>query len=304
MSTYSQAQKFLDSADGGIFFGTQLEYLMEKTFDVKYGVPSYSKIFPVNNTGSEWATSVSYHVSDEAGKAKIVGNNINDLPQIDLSGKKVTQPVETVADYIKFTTLEVLQAQKLGLNLDAAKALAARRAIERALNDIFWNGNADYGLPGLFTSSLATSAVSKAWDGTASPDEIIADLSTAQNAINETSKDVFMPNIIVVTPGIRNYLFNTRMTSTGTTVGKYILEQLDWAQEIVSANELVGTAAGSTDGVLLFQKDPEVVEAIITSDITIGEPILKHFGFEVAMSARTSGLHFRHPLAGFILSAV
>lgn len=306
MKTYTlkDMQEFFDSAEGGLFFGTQLEQLNEKIFDVKYGVPSYSKIFPVNNTGSEWATSVAYQVSDEAGRAKIVGNHVNDLPQIDLSGKKVTHPVETIADFVKFSALEVAQAQKMGFDLDAARAVAARRAIERELNNIFWNGNADYGLPGFWTSSVPTSAVDDAWDGTATVAEIIADVSLAQTAINEGSKDVFMPNTMVCTPGIRNYLFNTQMTSIGKSIGQYMLENFSWLNEIVSANELIGTAASSSDGVLLMQKDPEVVEAIVTKDITLGEPILKHFGYEIAMSARTSGLHVRYPKAMYVLSGV
>jgi hypothetical protein len=304
----------MDSAEGQIFFTKQLEYVFSKMYEVKYAEILYPVLFPVTKEVPFWANTTSYHVQDRAGRAKVLGTDVNDLPKVDISKKEVIHPVRPLGCAFSYNVFEVARAQQTGMSLQTERANAGRRFHEEALNSIMWDGDAEYNLPGLFSNaSIPTSAAPNGAGGTPqwstkTPEEILADINFMHNKINEDSKMVHKPNTLGVTPANRNYLFSTQKSAASDiTIGQWLINNLDWISgpdAIIAANEFVGKGSGATDVAMAYQRDADIVQAVLAQDVTPWPAKQELLGWTVPLTSVTSGLHVRYPVAFYILDDV
>lgn len=121
--------------------------------------PEAVRMFPVIGTGFDSHTSIEYGEYADYGKAKIVANNADDIPQADIGRINRTATLYQVANHFRFSTIELEAALRSGAPLQTAKHLAAVKAQAEEIDRLFWAGDAGYGITGFGTFPLATVAV-------------------------------------------------------------------------------------------------------------------------------------------------
>lgn len=311
--TNNEARAFMDSASGATFFSRQLDYVFGQAFNVLYADLKYATAFPVNTEVPEWAETYTYETFDRAGKAKIIGSDVNDLPRVDVAGKETTQKIQPLGALFSYTSFEVIRAQRTGISLETMRANTAMRSVEELINEIVWFGDADAGLQGFFDNSeipTATApngaALAPQWS-TKTPDEILTDVSTMGLRVWEDSDMVHTATDLAVTPANRSLLFNTRLTDTGKSIAQYLVENLDWlasTDNIVAYNELVGAGTAGVDVAFAYRKDPMVVQSLIPRMPSPEEPVKRLMGWDVPVIGVCGGLSVRYPGAFYMYEDV
>lgn len=185
----------------------------------------YPGLIPVDTSGSEFATSVTYFSSDRYGAADWINGNADDIPRAGTSRTKFETPVYTAGIGYGWGWEEIGRAQLLGINLPSEDAFAARRAAEEMIDRVALEGDASKNFEGLFNNSNVTPAAAPtgSWS-TATGDQIVADMNAAiLNVFNGTNTTAIADRLLL--PWSKYLLISTKRmgTDTDTTVLQYFL---------------------------------------------------------------------------------
>jgi hypothetical protein len=185
----------------------------------------YPGLIPVDTSGSEFATSVTYFSSDRYGAADWINGNADDIPRAGTTRAKFETPVYTAGIGYGWGWEEIGRAQLLGINLPSEDAFAARRAAEEMIDRVALEGDASKNFEGLFNNSNVTPAAAPtgAWSS-ATGDQIVADMNAAiLNVFNGTNTTAIADRLLL--PWSKYLLISTKRmgTDTDTTVLQYFL---------------------------------------------------------------------------------
>jgi hypothetical protein len=293
----------LDS-DQTVFFARELEHVKSETYDVRYADLKARLLFPVATDAGPAAESITYYQYDQVGFARIVGSYAKDLPRADVRGKKFTSTIESLADAYGYTLQDVRSSAFTGKRLETRKADAAKRAIEQKINDIAFQGDAEYNIPGFLTNPnipLATVATA-AGGGTAftgkTPDEILHDLHDVVHDIVILTKGKEIPTTLLL-PLAQFTLIASKRIGDGSS--RTILEQFlatsPFIKEVDWVNELAGAGTNGADMMAAYKRDPKALTLEIPQDfeqLPVQEVGLE---YEVPCHARIGGVIVYYPLS-------
>ncbi|WP_372183158.1 DUF2184 domain-containing protein [Xanthomonas axonopodis] len=191
----------------------------------------YRDLIPVDTSGSEFATSVTYYSQDQYGKADWINGNADDIPKAGTSRSQFQTGVHTAGIGYGYGWEEVGRAQLLGINLPTEDAAAARRASEEMVDRVALLGDGSKGFTGLFNAAGVTpvAAPTGAWGtlqaaGTATPDQIVADMNSAVlNVFRGTNTTAIADRLLL--PWEKYLLISTKRMSNDSdmTILQYFL---------------------------------------------------------------------------------
>ncbi|MFB9112086.1 DUF2184 domain-containing protein [Xanthomonas arboricola pv. corylina] len=191
----------------------------------------YRDLVPVDTSGSEFATSVTYYSQDQYGKADWINGNADDIPKAGTNRSQFQTGVHTAGIGYGYGWEEVGRAQLLGINLSNEDAAAARRASEEMVDRVALLGDASKGFSGLFNAAGVTpvAAPTGAWgtlqaSGTATSDQIVGDMNAALiNVFNGTNTTAIADRLLL--PWSKYMLISTKKMSeySDLTVLQYFL---------------------------------------------------------------------------------
>lgn len=255
--------------DTGVFFQRQLEYIQAQSYDVLYPDLMGRNVFPLNTEGGEGINSITYRSYDKRGETAIIAGKATDLPRGDISGKEYSITVKSLGNAFGYSRQELAAAKLTGMPLEARKAEATRRSYEEKVNQLIWFGSAENSLSGLYggkagepwdtvpkTQVAAPSAGSnRTWGGgDKTPDEVIADLTSACVKMYSETKKLFRPDTILISVEKKQYLMNTpRSDVSDVSIMNWFLANNQFiksADAFKDINELEGiydTAGGAFD---------------------------------------------------------
>jgi hypothetical protein len=153
----------LDDAGAGLV-SAKLTAVYEGLLQSLAVMPSATKLFPVLGSGQLGHVAVESGEYEQIGKAKIVNNNATDIPAADIGKINRTAPLAQIANYFRFSTMELETAARTGAPLDQGKQYAALLAQAAEIDRIFFQGDAQYGITGLTGFNFANVALKN--DGT------------------------------------------------------------------------------------------------------------------------------------------
>ena len=253
--------------DAGIFFQRQLEYIQAQSYDVLYPELMAREVFALNTEGGEGINSITYRSYDKRGETAIIAGKATDMPRGDIDGKEYTINVRTLGNAYGYSRQELAASRLTGMPLEQRKVEATRRSYEEKVNQLSWFGDADSDLNGLFGgpvgapwSTVTRSVVAAAsgggnstvWGVDKTPDEVIADLTSACAKVYSETKKIFRPNMILMSVEKKLYLQNTpRSLQSDVSILNWFLANNSFitsADQIKDINELEGIyAANATD---------------------------------------------------------
>lgn len=292
-------------ADESIFFERELEKLKAKTYDLKYPELKARTLLPVSFEAGPGAETIAYEQYSQFGMAKLIANYADDLPRADIGAKKFSSPVKSAGMSYGWNLQEVRAAAMAGKSLVSRKASAAKRGHMALENSIAWFGNTETGLPGLITNANISTVVLPA-DGTGSsilwstktPDQIIRDINLMTRTVHSVSKGVEFANTLLLPLEQYNLIYDTpRSAQSDLSIAKWVLGNNPHLVAIDWLEELNGTGAGSTDQMLVYNRNPEKLTLEIPQDFEQLPVQERGLEYVVPTHHRVGGVIVYYPLS-------
>lgn len=312
-------------ANATMFLTRQLEYVRSKVVDVKYAPLKTLDYLPLATDVPADVDSYVFFVYDATGQAAIINPDTKQLPRVETNAKEFGGRVVSLGDSYGWTITELRQAARLGVPLTEKKAMAARRAMNTAIDELLCFGvrltSAQGGqqtseLGGFVNSALVSPArAPDAWLATASPIDplkISATINAATGYVFSNTKQIWSIDTWLIPTALYTKLATTPMvlgsTALNQTVLQYILANNPWIQNAEPWWRLDGAGSGTSGGAysgfhrnIFYKRDPEVLEAVVPIDFEQLPAQQEAMNFEVACHARCGGTKIYQPGAMFYL---
>jgi hypothetical protein len=293
-------------ADESIFFARELEHVKSKSYDKKYAQLKARMLFPVSSDAGAGAESITYEQYDAVGLAKVISSYADDLPRADVKGKQFTSIVKSLGASFGYSIQEIRAAQMAGKPLAQRKADAAKKAILTKEDQVAFSGDAVNNIQGFLNNANIPLVVLPA-DGagatitfsTKTPDKILRDLNTLVNSIVELTKEVEIPDTLLLPTTIYNLLKNTPWSSAndGKSILKLFLENQEYIKNVFSVPRLESAGAGGVKRMAAYRRDPEVLTLEIPQDFEMLEEQPRGLEYITPCHSRLGGVIVYYPLA-------
>lgn len=295
------------------FFLRALEYIKVKQYEIKHKPLRAIEFIPVSSEAPPGADAITIRYYDIIGLAKIIHDYASDFPRADTYGVEQKFPVKSIGASFGYSVKEIRRAQMAGVPLDQRRAIAAQRMVDEAIDRIAWFGDAATGLRGLINypginqyvvpqtgvqngTTISTPAAAKWVNKT--PDQIIADIAGAINAVILTTNGKEVPNTLIVPTADYTYLSTTRVSSySDKNILSYIKENFLMLNEVNWVNELAGAGVGGSDRFMVYVKDPEHLTLEIPQPFEQFAPQQENMQYSVPCHAETAGVICYYPLS-------
>lgn len=290
-------------ADESALLARQLDFIKSKTYDVKYAELKARKLIPVSSESDPGAEKIFYRQYDQTGLAKVIANYADDLPRADVKGKEFVAEVKTLGDSYGYNYVEMQNAAYAGLPLEQRRASAARRAIAQLENRIAFFGDTEANLGGFITNpNIGTVTIPNPGSGTQwvnkTPDQILSDMNLVANSVVTGSLGVEIPDTMLIPLSQYNYVASTaRSANSDTTILNYFLQNNPYIKQVEWVNELKGAGAGSSDVIMAYRRDPEVLTLEIPDDFKQLELQVRGLEYVIPCVERFAGVLIYYPLA-------
>lgn len=286
----------------------ELLALKSRTYDIKYPGLKSRLFCPMASDVNAGAEAIAYHQYDQYGAAKIITANAKNVPRVDVSKAEFSTPVKTlgVAYGIEWHALK-RQGMSGGMSLLEMRARAARRAIEQGIDDIMATGDEPSGLEGMINHSAVTvaSATYGAMSANSAEDNY-KELAEAVTFIEDATKGIHQVTQIIL-PITQYQKIATQPWST-TASELTVLEFFKRNHPNVSVDhwyKLTDAAANGTDDrMVVYAKDPEVLEGQLPLDFEQLPPEAQGLELVIHCLARVGGVQVRYPKAMRYLDGV
>ena len=275
------------------FLQAQNTKIQRQVNDTTFADILYPSIVPVDTSGNEYASSVTFLSSEAAGGAEFINLNADDVPKVETALKPKIMPVYDAGIGYGFGHGEVQQAQAIGYDLKADRAIAARRAFMEKVESVVFAGDGARGMVGFAgisgTYAKTGTAISKWVLGTTTAQAIYANLLTLLNLTGNGNK----PSADTILLEANQYVI-----AASTFFPNGVVTALDMLKQIVPNLEVHGIAGlvngSSKELYIAYRRSPEV----IALEMPMAHKFLPVWQsgplrFEVPGIFRVAGLNFK-----------
>jgi len=251
------------------FVVAQASIIEPGVYKTRYPAVQYRDLIPVDTSGSEFATSVTYYSQDQFGKAGWINGNADDIPKAGTNRAQHQTGVHTAGIGYGFGWEEIGRAQLLGIGLQSDDAAAARKASEEMVDRVALQGDEAKGFTGLFNAAGVTpiAAQTGSWDATTDTNLIVSVLNQALlNVFNGTNTVSIADTLLL--PWTKFNLLATRKMSDNsdmTVIQWYMANNLYTVQTgqqltLRGVRGLDTAGVGGTARLIAYRNDPEVLK--------------------------------------------
>jgi len=278
-----QGSKRRDALTGvGLHQARQLEYVHQRVLEEKHPTPNGLSMFRISTEVPIGARTHTVRRYLDDGEVAVFRGSAQDVPRVGVSQVEEQFPVRYYVTSIRTNLFESLSSDYAGTGELERKMRTARRLMEAFANRMTWGigPNQNAGLYGVLNYPWLAKKVSGVlFDGTASVDDVLAELQNAANYPTQASKSTFAPNRCATSTRVRDYLMNTRLGSVNdTTIGEFFTRNNAHIDAIEEAWELEGIAGADVDGILFYNDSQDGVSNEIPQGMT---PLpAQTFGFD------------------------
>lgn len=301
-----------DAQVGYAFLTPQLHRIETEVYLTKYPAFDVSRFFTVDSSGDMWDVGTLVYSQDTVGQAQFLAGGAFDMPYASTKMAQETRNFHLAGIGYEWNTQELQRAAKLGRALSSDKALAASRSAEMFIYGLAMTGKnpagaSEKGWTG-FTNNASVPSAQVANDGTSSsrlftaktPDQILRDVNACINAVETGSGETHVANTLVLPTSAYNYLANTRVTDTGSTILAFLQANNSAGEglRILKSRALETAGTGGTTRMVAYDNDPQVVRFMLPGPHTFLSPFQKgSMVYEVGGIMNVGGLDIRLPKA-------
>jgi hypothetical protein len=258
------------------FLNAQLTHIEAEVVKIKYPDVQYKELIPVDTSANEWAKSVTYMSVDQFGRAGWFHHSAKDIPLADVSREKHEVGIELAGIGYRYTMEELGQAMMIpGMNLNADRAGAARRAYEEFIDNVALRGDSQKGWTGLINdpdvpvalvpSDSTTDPGSPAWSDK-TPDQVLRDANAALSGMYTETLTVEMADTLLIPITVSTDIATRRIPDTTMTIMQFLqLHNVYTAQTgqqltIRAVRGLESAGEGGTGRMVAYRRDPQVLK--------------------------------------------
>lgn len=251
-------------------------------------------LIPFATNIDEGAKLFAYQESIRSGRAAIVADNADDIPQASVEGRTNLRGIKTVAIEFNYGTQDIRSSRMQGMmDIAQEKAAAAREGYDLTINDLIRTGDEEIGFRGITNAPgiFVQDAITGTW-ATATAPQIIADFTAAATSAMDDTDGVEMPDTALF--GIANFNRISTLpfdTASGPmTVLNFLktafpqITRWDWEHGLST----VGT--GGSPAVLIYRNEKSRLRAVFPMALKALAPQPQGLGFRVILEARFGGV--------------
>ena len=207
--------RFRGDSSEGVWAQEMARQTIQRVWEHRYPQRKWINggLCPINREVSAGALQYNYLELEKIGEAELVATNATDIPHAEVAGQNTTKEIFTPALMVTYSTQDLRTSQETSsFDIVSQKVSALRAGWDLKMNRLIRTGQADNGLEGVTNHSniVVQNAVTGTWPG-ATPDQIIADVTTAINSIDQATDGVEQPNTVVLPNAQYNLLATTRV---------------------------------------------------------------------------------------------
>lgn len=301
-----------DAQVGYAFLTPQLHRIEAEVYATRYPSFDISRFMTVDTSGDMWDVGTIVYSQDKIGEAAFMAGAAFDMPYASNQMSQGVRNFHLAGIGYEWNTQELQRAAKLGRSLSSDKAGAAVLAADRFIYGLAMTGKnpagvSEKGWTG-FTNNASAPSAQVAADGTGSsrlwsaktPDLILRDINAALTAVETGTGETHIANTLVLPTTAYNYIANTRMTDTGTSILQY-LQANNVAGEsltILKSRALETAGTGSSTRMVAYDNNPQVLKFMLPGAHEFLPPFQKaSLVYEVAGIMNVGGCDVRLPKA-------
>ena len=298
----------LTDLGAGAYFQKELEHIFPEVLKADLPVLNAERLFAVDRTVPQGAETFTHRLLEHTGKAAVISNWGQSLPQVGLGRSEWSSPLKSVGDAYGWSEQDLAAASFTGLALNSELGISARRAVEESLNDIAWNGIPELSIPGILTFPYVPRyTTSVAITGTV--DTVLDQLHAAVARVPENTGEVHKPNRLILAPRSRRVLGRKLRTNTDSSILKMFRENDPYITIFEEAAELQGVGPNGEDAFIVDRADgaegssksiPQNCKIVISQPFTQLPVQQKDLMYLVNCLARTGGCTMGKPLGTLI----
>ena len=287
-----------------------------EVFKYRYAATPWAngELITLDSSINPGATSVDWFGQADGGSpmSAFIAND-GPIPFVDVRSEQNHNNVHTMATGFKYDAQEIASAEMAGLgSIVQDKGAAARRWFDQQLNGAILNGvtgagmHGMLGIPGSHQMIAGTATgTTAAWATTATPEQIVGSMEAMFGAIDSVTTDTpVMPNTVVFPSTVAPRLRGQKSVATDTTIKAWLEEQFPEITLWKVDSRMNTAGLGSTAAVLMYNRDKDMVRAIMPLKLTPLPLHIKHQNFEQGFRARYGGIVCPFPKAVAVLSGV
>lgn len=253
-----------NDAEETAFLAQSLEYLSAQMIEVEYGVLLSKDLIPLKTDIHPGAQTFAYKQWSQVGMAKLIANPSDDVPMVDTLVQKFDIPIVTLASGYSISFEELQAALYSNTPIDAMKALAARNANERKIDELLAFGDPEIGMYGLLNNpNIPYIDVTDDFP-TADPAEMLLDLQRMERTPYTATKQHWKPDTLLVTPAVYSRISQTPISAQAPqeTVLTAFLRN---SRSIRRVEEwyLLETANAGAPRAMAYKYDPMTLQGIV-----------------------------------------
>ena len=286
------------------FLSQQAAFIEQEVYAIKYEDIDYPMLVDVDTSASEFAKTIEFYSMDKTGRAEWVDEKARDVPLANTSRNKHTHSIHMAAIGYGYNNWELGYAQRLGINLQADDAMAARRSFEEFIDDLTKVGDTNKGLTGLYNDANVTAGNVAGADATArlwankTGLEQLADMNEAVTSIMTTTLRVERPNRLLL-PVSRFRTAATKLlgadNASGMTVlGAFRMQNPDI--EVMTVGGLETAGASGVARMVAYRKARDTAKLHLPLPLRFLDPMrVGPLQYHVPGVFRTGGVEIRLP---------
>lgn len=277
----------------------------------------YSSRFKMANGGiipvvvaSEYATEKYIEIDqlDYFGLAEVIADYSKGGPRVGIVARRQIYPIRTIGDHAAWSWEEIQFAMGKNLPLQAKNLNATRIAFEAKTNKIGYFGDAEYGLPGILTSSLARMISASTFAAASSADSLLALLNSPVAALKTATNGVENPAKVVI-PSKQFQQIGTTMRSANSDMS-VLSSFLDLQQKMGQVgsvevdDNLKGAGTNGEDVMLVLPNDEDAMCLMLAMDYTLLPVQQQNLEYVQHAVGRVIGTVVTRPLSGMIVEGI
>ena len=308
------------------FFLRDLTEVMGRTFDIKYPDLKARQILPVFTGVDPGAEGYVWRQFDRTGAAKVIDSYGADLPESEVVANEFQSRCLSLGASYSYSIQDLRKARMAGIPLETRKALAARRSMEHAIEQIAFFGLAQ--VPGTGASQamqfvpasqstsdpmamygftnfpgLTVSTTTNDWtQPTTSVSTIVSDFNKMFLTVIQNSKGVHTPDTVVFPLSLWSQLSTTARSTTFTddSVLQYLQKENPWLRNVMWSTmlETAGLKQDNTTPgprIMILERNEENLQLVIPQEFEQLPPQMINLMFKIPCHMRIGGLRVSYP---------
>lgn len=255
------------------FLEREITQLRAKVLDVLYGDNIGMSFVPLATDIDPTADTYSTPVLDRKGRAKVIGNGVNDIPRIDVTKDEILGTVKTIAASYGYTIMELRKAAANRVPIEVWKPRAARSAIDDEIDEMLAKGQTTtqtgLGVTGLVNHASVTVKTDHftVWAPGDTAEALLAELAKPATTINVAvkGKASLIPDTLLIAPSMYDIIANKPVGNVSEmTVLRWFLANNPYIKQVSPWPKLeTANAGGTAQRSVMYRKDPSVLEGVV-----------------------------------------